>query len=262
MEIFISQLRALFRIFLFAVVISLYFVVASGIYILNFDPILRRRKLILNTRFFSRLLMQAFNVHLVCKNIIPEDEVSLVVGNHMGFIDVVALQTLVPSVFITSQDMRETPVLGQISELAGCAYVDRNNRSNIQKELDGIIQILKQNFRVALYPEAKASDGEQVLPFKKTLLMSAAYADCPVRPYAFNFRQVNGRPVTYQDRDSLCWYGDQTFQEAIWRSLKLKSMLCEIEFLPLMYFKPTDDRTFVAESVQKVITDKFIPFKK
>lgn len=257
----ISSVRATYRILFFMLVILVYFISASLIYFFNKDISQRRKKLIFNTKFYSIFLTRAFNMNLICKNPIPDNEVSLLVGNHMGFIDIVSLQTLSPSSFVTSTEMRHTPVLGQICELAGCTYVNRGSRAHIQQELEGITQVLKQGTRVTLYPEAMASNGEQVLPFKKTLLMAGPISNHPIRPYVFNFRKVNNTGVTFQHRDSLCWYGDQTFQGALWRSLKLESIECEIEFLPLMYFSANEDRTTVSTSVHKVISDKFVAFK-
>jgi lyso-ornithine lipid O-acyltransferase len=251
---------ALSKLLLFIFIIVLYFLSATLFYLIGFNPQSRRRRLIKNTQFFCRLLIWAYDVKLVCKNLIPEDEVSLVVGNHMGFIDILCMQSLQPCVFVTSTEMKNTPVLGQIAILGGSCFVNRSNRENIQIELKELIDVLKAGFRVGLFPEARASNGEQVLPFKKTLLTAAAYARVPIRPYVFNYIKVNDRDLQFSDRDSLCWYDDNSFVSAIWKSLQIKSILCEIEFLPLIHPTPEDDRTFISEKTRNVIAEKFRPF--
>lgn len=255
-----SNIRAALRFLLFASIITLYFVLAIIKYISNSDPLVRRKKLTANGSYVAKLMMKAFNIELICKQNIPEDETSLVLGNHVGFIDIVCLVALRSGVFITSLEMKNTPVLGQIADLGGCAYVNRLNRLGIQEELKGMVDVLKQGFRVVLYPESVASNGEQVLPFKKTLIMSAGLAGRPIRPFVFNFRKVNGQPVKYEDRDSVCWYGDQTFLPAIWKSLKLDSVTCEIEFLPLIYPQPDEDRTQLALKLHALVNAKYVPF--
>jgi 1-acyl-sn-glycerol-3-phosphate acyltransferase len=257
-----TNIRAAFRFFKFVSVISLYFLMAIVKYVLTSDPLQRRKKLIENCQFISTLIVKAFNIELICKQNIPEDECSLILGNHVGFIDIVCLVSLRSGVFITSLEMKNTPVLGQIADLGGCAYVNRINRLGIHDELKGMVDILKQGFRIVLYPESVASNGEQVLPFKKTLLMSAGLAGKPIRPFVFNFRKVNGKPVKYEDRDSVCWYGDQTFLPAIWRSLKLDSVTCEIEFLPLIYPSPDEDRTALSQKLHAAVNEKYIPFTR
>lgn len=258
-QIYIN-IRAVFKFFLFVSVISFYFVLAIIKYLSTSDPIERRKKLVKNGNFIAKLILKSFNIELICKQNIPDDEASLMVGNHVGFIDIVCLVALKSGVFITSLEMKNTPVLGQIADLGGCAYVDRKNRMNIHDELKGMVDVLKQGFRVMLYAESVASNGEQVLPFKKTLIMSAGLAGKPIRPFVFNYRKVNGRAVKYEDRDAVCWYGDQTFFPAIWRSLKLESVTCEIEFLPLIYTSPEEDRSLLAKKLHSAVSEKFRPF--
>ncbi len=254
-------LRACYRLIYFLTILYVFFLTAVVLFISTQDKIERRRRLINNAQFYSRFMAMAFNVKIEYKNRIPENESSLVVSNHLGFIDIVCLQALYGCVFITSTEMKNTPLLGQICDLAGCTYVNRKNRMHIQDELKGITEVLQDDFRVVLYAESMASNGEQVLPFKKTLLMSAGYAQKPIRPVVFNFKKVNGGPVLYKHRDSLCWYGDETFFPAIWRSLKLDSVTCELDFLPLVHTRAEDNRTEVAAYLHQIISEKFIPFK-
>lgn len=258
-NIFIT-VRAAFRLLFFIVAISIYLLTGTFYYVVTANPIRRRQRLVRNARTYARIMAAAFNMKVICENLIPDDENSLVIGNHIGFIDIVALQALRGCVFITSTEMRQTPGLGQICEVAGCTYVNRKNRMHIQEELKNVVKVLQEGVRVVLYAESVASNGEQVLPFKKTLLMAAGYADRPIRPFVFNFREVNGGPVLYSQRDSLCWYGDENFVTAIWRSLKLDSIVVEIEFLPLMYTTPEDDRAEIARNLHHQISERYVPF--
>ncbi|MFN3455384.1 MAG: 1-acyl-sn-glycerol-3-phosphate acyltransferase, partial [Pseudobdellovibrio sp.] len=144
--------------------------------------------------------------------------------------------------------------------VAGCAYVDRKNRMKIQLELKDIIEVLKEGFKVVLYAESVASNGEQVLPFKKTLITAAQLAKVPIRPFVFNVRSVNGGDVKYEHRDSVCWYGHQSFFGAIWRSLSLDSVTLEIEFLSLVYIDENISRDEIAKTIHKMVADKYVPF--
>lgn len=259
MEIY-RQLRAILRFLIFVIFVLIYFMRSGFFTLITKDPIKRRQKQIEACSWTCRLVMKAFNIKLICHDPISSDEGSLLVGNHLGFLDIVCLQSLQPAVFITSLEMKNTPVLGQICDLGGCAYVNRVSRMKIQDELQDLVRVLKEGFRVVLYAESVASNGEQVLPFKKTLMMAAGLSQKPIRPFVFNFREINSGPVEYNLRDSVCWYGDQTFFPAIWRSLQLNSLVCEIEFLPLVHVNPEEDRTALAQRVHKMVSDKFVPF--
>lgn len=258
-EIYVN-IRAALRLLKFIFIIIIFFIRAIYLSVTTSDPVLRRKRMTLNGRRTAREMAAAFNIELICNSNIPDNESSLLVGNHIGFIDIVCLLALQDGVCITSLEMKNTPVLGQIADLGGCAYVDRKNRMSIQDELKDIINVLKNDFRVVLYAESVASNGEQVLPFKKTLMTAAGLAGRPIRPFVFNFVKVNGGPVLFEHRDSLCWYGDDNFFTAIWRSFKLDSVACEIEFLPLVHPKPEEDRSQLAKTVHDMVSARYRPF--
>jgi 1-acyl-sn-glycerol-3-phosphate acyltransferase len=171
--------------------------------------------------------------------------------------DILVLAAKFPSLFITSVDMRETPGLGLLTEMGGCLYVERRNRSNIQNELLEIREALQQGFRVVLYPEGTSTNGERVLPFKKTLMTAAAGTGIPIQPMVVNYRRVNGEPMGHKWRDYVCWYGDQTFMPALLRVLSLKSVEVEIEFLPQILVRSEEHRREIAALVQKAIVEKY-----
>ncbi|AZZ37895.1 1-acyl-sn-glycerol-3-phosphate acyltransferase [Bdellovibrio sp. qaytius] len=254
------NLCATYRFIKFVSIISVYLLQGTAIYLINRDPDVRRKRLIENAHRYGIRLVNAFNVQVICKNPIPHDEGSLLIGNHVGFIDILALMSIVPAVFVTSGEMRKAPGLGQITEVAGCTYVDRVNRMKIHDELKELIGVLKKGFRVVLYAESVASDGEQVLPFKKTLMMAAGLAGVPIRPFVFNYREANGGPVKFEHRDALCWHGDMSFLESIWGALQLETLVCEIEFLPLFYTKPEDHRAEIAQKLHAMVSEKYVPF--
>lgn len=255
------KIRAAYRFVKFVFIITAYLIHGTVIYLTNKESDHRRRRQVKNAHQYGLRLANAFHVQVICKNPIAHDEASLLIGNHVGFIDIMALFTLVPTVFITSREMQKAPVLGQITEVAGCTYVDRQNRMKIQDELKDIIKVLKAGFNVVLYAESVASNGEQVLPFKKTLLMAAGLAGVPIRPFVFNYRSVNGGPVKFEHRDALCWHGPITFFQSIWGSLQLESLVCEIEFLPLVHTLPSDHRAEIAQKLHAMVSEKYVPFK-
>lgn len=255
-----GQLRAGIRFFFFFLVLVGYFAI-GGFYLLTVrDHVKRRRKFTHLGCMTGRFCLKFFNIKVNVKNSPPDNEVCLMVGNHLGFIDILSITAVGPVCFVTSKEMRDTPGLGLITELGGCLYVDRKSRTNIVNEMKAMAFEMKKGFRVLLYPEATSTNGEQVLPFKKTLMMAAAYAECPIHPYVFNFRKVNDGPVEFKYRDNLCWYGDQTFLPALWRALKLKSVETEIEFLEPLFITPEDDRSVVADKAFREISSRFVPF--
>ena len=256
------QLRALVRFFIFIVLAIAYFGVSFWIHWTTRNEIQRRKRFSENGCRFCFIACKLFNIQVTARNKLSKKEVGLIVGNHLGFVDILAACSLMPSLFVTSKEMHETPLLGLITEFAGCVYVERRQKTNIKRELQDMVDYLMNGFRVVLYPEATSHNGEHVLPFKRTLITSAAYAGVPIYPYVFNFKSINGEPFSMKYRDHVCYYGEIPFYISIWRLLTLKSVICEIEFLDPIFTTPDDNRAVVADRLHKIISDKFIPVEK
>ena len=156
--------------------------------------------------------------------------------------------------------MRETPGLGLLTEMGGCLYVERRNRSNIHNELIQIRETLKAGFNVVLYPEGTSTDGRQVIPFKKTLMTAVAGTGVPIMPMVINFRKANGEPMSDKYRTCVAWYGDLSFLDALIGAFGLKSAEIEFEFCEPIHCHTEEDRRHVAEAVYKAVVSKYQPF--
>ncbi|UOF00087.1 lysophospholipid acyltransferase family protein [Bdellovibrio reynosensis] len=206
-------------------------------------------------------MLKVFNCRVKYTNRPGDSEKFLAVSNHMGFVDILMLASCFPVVFVTSNEMKETPFLGLLTEMAGCMYVERRSRTKILEEMKSIGAVLKRGYRVVLYPEATSTNGEKVLPFKKTLIMAAAYAGVPIQPIVINFRKINDEEFSLKWRDHVCWYGDIPFVTAMWKSLTLKSVDAEVEFLEKIFCTTEDDRGLIADKAHALISAKFVPVK-
>lgn len=255
------KVRAFLRIFLFLGIIGSFLVVSFYHHLTIKDPLARRRRFALNTTIATRVILKSFNIHVTTRGLPTHEQPFLLVSNHMGFLDILMLASHFPMNFVTSQEMRETPFLGLLTEMGGCIYVERRNRTKILGELHEIAQALKEGFRITLYPEATSHNGECVLPFKRTLIMAAAHAEVPIQPVVVNYRRINGDSFNMKWRDSVCWYGDITFAKGLWRALHISKVEAEIDFLPTVFVTPEEDRGVVADRLHHLISEKFVPVK-
>ena len=258
MNLLPSPVRAFVRIFFFVFIVVAYLMRAGALLLLNKNLQQRRKKLAANTQFFTIICLRVFkiSVHMRGQQNIPDGNY-LLVSNHMGFIDILAISSKLPLLFVTSQEMRETPFLGLLTEMGGCIYVERRNRTGILGELKSIAEALKQGHSIVLYPEATSGDGEKVLPFKKTLIMAAAHAGVPILPAVINFTSINKGAFDLNSRDAVCWYGDITFIVSLWRALGLSELSIDVEVLPPQYFTPEQDRGLVANQLHEMISARF-----
>lgn len=250
-----------FRILLkgseFIVVISLFILVSLFNRVRTKDPIKRRHLYSKTACWAAQKALNIIHFKINYINSPDPNKSYLFVGNHLGIIEILIIAAHRECLFITSQDMRQTAGLGFLTEMAGCLYVDRQNRSNIKNEIIEIREALEQGFNVVLYPEGTSTNGERVLPFKKTLMTAAAGTGVPIMPMVINFRKVNGEPMSHKFRDDVTWYGDHTFAAVLLRLLALKSVEADLEFCEEVLVHNEEERRKVAAVVQSAVVARY-----
>ncbi|HRK06451.1 MAG TPA: lysophospholipid acyltransferase family protein [Pseudobdellovibrionaceae bacterium] len=142
-----------------------------------------------------------------------EKENFLVVANHMSYVDVLVMSSKHPMVFITSKDMGEQFFIGTMCELGGSIFIERRHRGQVAQDLSAMRDTLAAGFNVMIFPEGTSTNGHEILPFKKSLLMSAVEARKRILPVAVRYVRINGQPFDKVNCDKVAWYGDMTFAD-------------------------------------------------
>ena len=208
---------------------------------------------------YCRFGLWFLNIDLKVINTPAKGKNYLLICNHLGILDIIIMAAIQPCLFITSVEMKNTPGLGLLCEMGGCLFVERRDRSNIHKEIRNIRMALQQKLNVTLYPEGTSTNGERVLPFKKSLLTAAAGTGVPILPMVLNYTHVNGEPISAQNRDQVFWYGDQAFPPILWKLLTNRSVRVEAEFFEEIHVTSEEQRREVAARAQSLIESKFRP---
>ena len=183
----------------------------------------------------------------------------LIVSNHLSYIDVLAIARRYPSVFITSMEVYQDPLLGIICRAAGCVFVERRSRSLLQDEIATIADALKDGFDVVLFPEGTTTAGDKILPFRKSLMEAATLAGVNILPLCLNYRSVNGQPVSENTKNAVFYYGDDTFLPNLMRVLDLRDIHLEISSLPPVPVNDGACRKRLAEEAREKIALHFVP---
>lgn len=185
----------------------------------------------------------------------------LFVGNHLTYMDVLAISSHVPCCFVTSREIKEAPLLGQICTMAGCLFVERRNKSKILSEISEIREGLQVQLKVAVFPEATSTNGEQILRFRKPLFKSAIDSGVPVYPFCLNYRTVGGEPINLKTRDHVFWYGDMDFAPHIWALAGSGGVTVDLHFLPPFMTTLEAGPADLSERSQRAVESVFIPVK-
>lgn len=178
----------------------------------------------------------------------------LIVANHVSYLDILIIASLVPSVFITSVELGGTLLLGTLARLGGSMFVERRKATGLKQEIGLISRTLEDGFTVVLFPEGTTSNGERVHPFKKSLFDAAVDTQTDVLPLCLRYTAVNDEELTSRNRDSVFFYGGTTFLQHVPRLLALRSV--DVEVLPLAVLRVHQDssRKDLAEQAYDAIS--------
>ncbi len=178
----------------------------------------------------------AFHAVIVMKylGLKPQDENlekvqgKLITCNHLSYLDVLVLFTRYPALFITSKEIEQTPVLGWITKLAGCFFIERRKELRTpkaaEKEMALMRQRLSEGFNIFLFPEGTSSDGKTVLPFKAHFFQLAIDSQTELQPVVVKYHGAN--------RDLAPWYGAMSFVPHFWKVCAEKSFSISVLQLP------------------------------
>ena len=214
-------------------VIGNYIVLATIAKFFLDDEYTRRHFFLKQVKKHSKILLCLLDIEVVVENKerIHHRKNYMMLGNHLSYLDPLLISSIEPTCFVTSMDMREVPVLGLLTEIGGCLYVNRKDKSNITKEIENITAGLQQGFHVAIFPEATSTNGSKVLPFKRSLLSAAVQAQKDILPFVIQYESIDGELVNSKNRDSLCWYGDMGFAPHFFGLMKKNCIRIRVSFL-------------------------------
>lgn len=263
----LRNLIALFKLLSFLLLLGSYYLVASlFLPLLYWRPNAARKIITPLIAWFARF----FAIALAVKVVKPTLEISragggkgqknfLLISNHLSYLDIIAILPIFPCSFITSIEIKNTPVLGQITLLAGCLFVERRNRFNIGKEIAAISNALKDGLNVAVFPEATSTNGERVIRFKRPLFQAAIDAQVPLQMIAVNYTHINGQKVTVGNRDLVCWYGDMKFFPHLWQVVRQQEIRVELTWAGYQDILPESTPESLATTAYQSISHKYRP---
>jgi 1-acyl-sn-glycerol-3-phosphate acyltransferase len=170
---------------------------------------------------------------------------AMIVSNHISYIDILVISSLIPTVFVTSFDVKQQFFLGFLSRLGSSIFVDRRPMRFNPHQIIEIAKVMVHSCSVSIFPEATSSDGTKLLPFKSSLFEAALKISGIIQPAV----------IRYSDK-SVAYYGNHNFFSHFWNLLGIRNTDIVIEFLPVL--KATEDmkRHELCKSTYKLILSK------
>lgn len=204
-------------------------------------------------RVWGRQVCRALGVRLTVVGE-PPTAGEFVVSNHLSYLDIPLLASLLPTVFVSKAEVAGWPMIGRGARAMGTIFLVRERKRELPEINRQIERALARGDGVVVFPEGTSTKGEVVLPFRPSLLAPAAETGLPVRCAVLRYETLAGDPPA---STSVCWWGDMDFAPHISELLRLECIEARLEFLPETYSDP--DRKRLAEKLWGAVNSRFRP---
>jgi 1-acyl-sn-glycerol-3-phosphate acyltransferase len=184
----------------------------------------------------------------------PADAPFILVTNHVSYMDIILLASIVPGVFVAKREVQSWPVWGILAGAMRTIFVDRERRRDALRVSDQIHEALTRGDGVILFPEGTSTDGRQVRPLKPALLEVAARHGYPVHYARVSYRTPPGAPPAHL---AVSWWGDMEFGSHFVELCRLPGFQATVTFgkHPIM----ERDRKGLAQKLHLALTQHVVP---
>jgi 1-acyl-sn-glycerol-3-phosphate acyltransferase len=205
-------------------------------------PAMPPRQQQLAVQHWSSQMLHHMGIELHVMGTVPNGGPLLVVSNHVSWLDIVVINAVCPSRFVSKADVKHWPLLGSLITAAGTLYIERENRRDAMRVVHRMADSLRDGDVVAVFPEGTTGNGQLLLPFHANLLQAAVSTGAPVKPLALVYLDAaTGRPSA-----APVYVGDTSLLTSIWRTLVASSVQARVTFGMTELSDGRDRRTWAA----------------
>jgi 1-acyl-sn-glycerol-3-phosphate acyltransferase len=149
----------------------------------------------------------------------------LVLANHITWLDIFAIDAVLPSRFVAKAEIGRWPLVGWMVTASGVVYIERGRRHAVASTNHRVAEHLRRGETVAVFPEGTTTDGTRLLPFHSNLVAPAIEVGCEIWPVAVRYTE-HGRHST-----APAYVGEATLMQTMWRIVTARKLEVEVAVL-------------------------------
>jgi 1-acyl-sn-glycerol-3-phosphate acyltransferase len=214
----------------------------------------------LSARHATRAIMQAafrlgariWGMRIRSAGHLTHERPLMVVSNHLSYLDLFALGSVIPAAFTPKTEIRSWPFIGLMCRMSGCLFIDRRTSRTLENK-KVLQEALAAGDVISLFPESTTSDGTAMLPFKSSFFGLTQEAGLYVQPISVVYTHLNSRPMDAAARPLVYWYGDMYFFPHMVKFLQQRSLDVTLLFHSPIAPKSFDSRKALAAHCREVV---------
>ena len=179
---------------------------------------------------------------------------SMLVANHISWIDIFVINSVLPAAFVSKADIRQWPIIGWLAAMNDTVFLKRGSHGHARLVNEEIGRKLQAGKYVAVFPEGTTTDGTHVLHFHGALLQPALLAGKPIIPLAITYWEENGERSLAPRYD-----GDISFGECLSSIASRRRLTARLQTLPPLGLAGEDRRVVAVAAREAIIGAAQIP---
>lgn len=120
---------------------------------------------------------------------------AMIIMNHISWVDIFAILSVVPCVFVAKSEIRGWPLVGRLVAGVGTLFIERGKKSHARRMNERIVEALHAGRIIAVCPEGGTSPGDRLRPFHAALFQPAIEAETTIQPVALRYLDRHGMPT-------------------------------------------------------------------
>ncbi|MFF2860817.1 lysophospholipid acyltransferase family protein [Streptomyces rubiginosohelvolus] len=216
-----------------------------------------RRRL---TRRWAGAVPQAFGVRVRVRLHAPDRAQGggeLVVANHISWLDIPLVASVLPGRMVAKREIRCWPLLGSLAALGGTLFIDRDRLRALPAAVRTIATVLRSGSRVVVFPEGSTWCGRGAGgTFRPAVFQAAIDAGATVRPVRITYRTAAHSTAEHPAGSvagAVAFVGADPLAASLWRVVRASGLTAHVDVLAPIPAYGEDDRRALARRARTAV---------
>jgi 1-acyl-sn-glycerol-3-phosphate acyltransferase len=203
---------------------------------------------------FHKGVLKCFNLEYETEGELITSRPTLYISNHISYIDIFVLGSIVPGTYIAKVEVASWPLFGTLAKLQKTLFIERRSRE-VGSQIEQIQRHLLNKSNLILFPEGTSATGTHVAPFHSSFFQAAEDEESRIviQPITIAYTHYKNQRMDREARDFYAWYRPRKILPHFLNGLGLGRGRAKLSFHPPVKFADFASRKDCSKHCEAVI---------